>query len=762
MAESSGSPGGDYSRSTFDQIIKAVTGYDIKLHSTLDAGLGAGGWFKTAEPEGASNTMSYRAWDHEYFRVEINNSAYQNWNAAANGVEELAPALANGKLGLMDAPRLWDARNVTEKYVRWLENSLETTKTWVAGLDSEDSAFRGKAAYAIQVNLKRLAFTFNDLRDQIMEDRKPATPVALDDAAEALRHFGQSMAWVWWESNKFLFNQAGATATQIIGNVMDHLRYAGLFVSNKDLPVNDNRYYVLDDYGSREEAEEYIRSVMARYDSSVPYEHPLPPGFQHVRGDLSNPALWQSLNAALSGYLRKEVEKLDLKAREEMVKLAEVYTRSGRSMTALKTNQPPNLGSPPPDFGNGNGNGPPGSDIPELGDGDGKGEQEFKFEWPPMPPDGKGSGNGDLDLDLDPGDGNGNGNGNGDLDLGNGSGGLDLGNGTGNGGLDLGNGTGDFDLGDGLGNGLGDGLGNGAGVDGPGGLGGSGGSGGFDGFGNGGPGVDGFGNGAGDGGLGGPVPLVPALRQGGRPTGEPERKQPSLGDGKFDVPELDLPDQPGRPGQGGAGDGWAPEPTPGEIRPSLPSLAADGQMSFGAGSLQAPGMPTMPGDESGGGAGSGLGSAFAGTPGFGGSAGDGLGGPGTDRDGFLAGAPDGRDGFLGGQFAGQANPGGAGSRDEGRGGMPFFPPMMGGMGGLNNNQQQQERERQTWLSEDEEIWGTDSGVGLGVIGRPDAGDTAADELVVPTHVHVRSAAPRGRTAPAERTADHTAQSSTTT
>ncbi|MBY8851716.1 hypothetical protein K7G98_26760, partial [Saccharothrix sp. MB29] len=283
---------------------------------------------------------------------------------------------------------------------------------------------------------------------------------------------------------------------------------------------------------------------------------------------------------------------------------------------------------------------------------------------------------------------------------------------------------------------------------------------GFDVLGNGGPGADGLGNGAGGGGLGGPVPLLPALRQGGRSTGEPERKQPSLGDGRFDTPDLDLPHPLG---PGGAGEGWAPEVSPGESRPSLPSLAADGQMSFGTGTLQAPGMPTMPGDESGGGVGSGLGSAFAGTPGFGGSAGDGLGGPGTDRDGSPAGALDGRDGFLGGQSTGQTNPGGAGSRDEGRGGMPFFPPMMGGMGGLNNNnQQQQERERQTWLSEDEEVWGTDSGAGLGVIGRPDAGDTAADELVVPTHVHVRSAAPRGRTAPAERTADHTAQSSTTT
>lgn len=50
-------------------------------------------------------------------------------------------------------------------------------------------------------------------------------------------------------------------------------------------------------------------------------------------------------------------------------------------------------------------------------------------------------------------------------------------------------------------------------------------------------------------------------------------------------------------------------------------------------------------------------------------------------------------------------------------GMPFMPPMgMGGApggGGGNGN----DRQRNVWLSEDEEVWGTEPEAGTGVIGR---------------------------------------------
>ncbi|MGV9315432.1 AAWKG family protein [Streptomyces sp. NPDC003691] len=51
--------------------------------------------------------------------------------------------------------------------------------------------------------------------------------------------------------------------------------------------------------------------------------------------------------------------------------------------------------------------------------------------------------------------------------------------------------------------------------------------------------------------------------------------------------------------------------------------------------------------------------------------------------------------------------------------MPMMPPPMGGMGGMGGGQggQSEERERATWVSEDEDVWGTDEGGVAGVIGR---------------------------------------------
>jgi hypothetical protein len=48
--------------------------------------------------------------------------------------------------------------------------------------------------------------------------------------------------------------------------------------------------------------------------------------------------------------------------------------------------------------------------------------------------------------------------------------------------------------------------------------------------------------------------------------------------------------------------------------------------------------------------------------------------------------------------------------------MPFMPPMMGNPGG---NDKDKERERTTWLTEEEDVWGTNQEVTAAVIGRED-------------------------------------------
>jgi hypothetical protein len=224
----------------------------------------------------------------------------------------------------------------------------------------------------------------------------------------------------------------------------------------------------------------------------------------------------------------------------------------------------------------------------------------------------------------------------------------------------------------------------------------------------------------------------------------------------------------GRGGGGGGSIGGVNGPGP-----NLPGLNGPGLGGGGGGSI---GGPTPPrGPVTGGGNGSigpvtgvpgavppggskGIGGAGGsiGRPGAGGASGSGVGRPGGTglgavRGGGSLGGPSAVNEQIGGltatPFGGGligAAPDGAASYQDlaglsaaaaardmadrgadgsaGLGGYPFMPPM-GGMGGVPNGGKEQERERKTWLTEDEEVWGTDPGVVSAVIGRdpiPDA------------------------------------------
>ncbi|MFJ8582305.1 pentapeptide repeat-containing protein [Micromonospora sp. NPDC093277] len=163
----------------------------------------------------------------------------------------------------------------------------------------------------------------------------------------------------------------------------------------------------------------------------------------------------------------------------------------------------------------------------------------------------------------------------------------------------------------------------------------------------------------------------------------------------------------------------------------LPSTSASGMDLAGLG-----GPP---------GAGGAAGAGAAGGVGATGLAGAALGtGTGTDIGGLTA---------AGGALAGAGNQATAAGANP-MGGMPFMPPMGGGMGGQQGGQEK-ERERTTWLAEEEEVWGTDPDCVPAVLGRD---GTEADletqvtwEPAVTTTGTTKPATESGR--PARDTAD---------
>ncbi|MFE5792128.1 AAWKG family protein [Streptomyces sp. NPDC056503] len=105
--------------------------------------------------------------------------------------------------------------------------------------------------------------------------------------------------------------------------------------------------------------------------------------------------------------------------------------------------------------------------------------------------------------------------------------------------------------------------------------------------------------------------------------------------------------------------------------------------------------------------------------------GHGFGAPGTPSGGGAAGAERLRATATGETTAGRARAAQLAAEEAAAlrrpatssGGMPMVPPMGGGGMGGGQGTQSDERERSTWISEDEDVWGTDEGGVAGVIGR---------------------------------------------
>ncbi|GGS30364.1 hypothetical protein [Actinokineospora fastidiosa] len=733
--------GDDLSASSFEQILFAVTGTGPDLRGQVNTGGAPGGqhtWFLFSDKPSAENSWHYRAWKTYYFGVDLNMAAFDNWRTMVEEINGVADQLFAGKLGTMDVQRLWDSAAVVEKYVSWLRTSSESVRTWTTSLSGEGSAFKGKAAYAIQVNLRRLAFTLEDLRSQIFLARRPPTPEGLRNAAQWLGLFGQNMANAWWKSNAFLLNGAANAARAIMANVRNYLSKRGLFLANKG--EGGDPYYLDDGNPLGLSAEEWIAHVLQTYDShSYAFVGGVqfPSGLTSVSGDLRQRATWDKFNAAISDYLRAELNKLDAVAQPMSTVLARSYEDAARSLRELVHNPPPNVGSPLPKGGGGGGGGmPPPPNLEDLlndkkdkgGDGDGR----FK---------------------LDP--------------MGGGGGGPK--GGPNGGGPELTSGS-TIRMPDAMG-----------GMSGP-----DGGSG---------PGGERFkvaplpeGAARFPGQLIDPVTGNPIDPVTGRPidpvTGrpiDPVTGRPVDPAGGM-APPLVVPPLGGSPGgrrivdgvvepkppvpdvapDPDDADGWSPDVVP-PLKPvtDLPGFQpsgkgdANGGLGFGPGSSPGSG----PGfDPEALGEGVGLGAGGTGSLGTDGLGTDGLGtdGLGADGQGTDRAWSDWSERVPG---TGPDGPPTAPSAQGGAnqlGGMPFFPPMMGGMGGPGGGSgNDRERERQTWLTEDEKVWGADRDGCPGVIGRPGGEGQQVDEPLAPTHVHVRSVAPRGRTAAARKGAEAT-------
>ncbi|MER6992726.1 hypothetical protein ABT337_30010, partial [Saccharopolyspora hirsuta] len=387
--------GDDHSRATFDQVLFTVTGEGANLNGVLDSGAEPNqGWFvESAAKAGSEKTdgqtaatgYSYHAWDKWYISVDRNTTLPNNWTKAIGEIDALTDALQAANLGLMNVNRLREAKESVDHYVQWLATNRDALQQWVNKLNSDDSAFKGKAAYALKQNVTSLMETVESLHEQIAEERN--TSEGLQKAAEAASNFGRGMASAWSEYSSGLKSLVNNTMNAVLNNVYTYVRGKGL--------LHGTPNYALDVLAmrGREKAEEYITSVISGYRSddgqgpgvdpraaglrpeqlvwvlpgtevemngSTFTPSPLPDGFPVLSGPLNSQATWNDINAKISNYVREQLKPLDEAARKQLEDLQTGYERTKPALEGLETPTPQTTG----------GSGGSTSNFPPLGGGD--------------------------------------------------------------------------------------------------------------------------------------------------------------------------------------------------------------------------------------------------------------------------------------------------------------------------------------------------------------------------------------------------------
>jgi hypothetical protein len=621
----------------------------------------------------------------------------------------------------MDSWTLTQLAYAINDFTNWTQMTGGGFDQWASRLNSDDSSFKGKAAFLIYWRLKVEGDGLKDTYEQLASRHGGPISTSVADAAQQLQVFNTTMSRSWQIANGYNMRTWISDQVHVLSErINGYLKMTGLY---KDTPE-----YLLDkivDESDLATAKAYVTRVLTGS------------GF----GDLTSADTWKNMSDRITQNALNNLKGfLDGPAQTAIGALAPKYVLAQSSLMEL-TDPPPET-APKPDTDTGDGGGGDDKDnLPPPPDGGGGGDNKINLPPPPdggggggnlpPPPDG-GGGGGNDNLDLPPADGGGGSDGLNLPDSGGGGGADGLNPPDGGGGLDGlnppdGGGGPDELNGGGVPNGLD--LANGGGPDG---LNPPGGGDPADGGGGGGflPGLVPPGGGAnGDGGINDPNGTGPGS------------------DGAFDENGLDnLDNLLGPPADGGGGgNGLSLLPSgSGDSKTLIPPGANGGGPNgnvdlgklptgvAGDGGLGSGGFGSDPGKGFGSGANL-LGNGGAGNP-FGGPGGSG----GLDGNNGLGGASN----LLNSGSPGADGP--PGSPTDGSGGVPFFPPMMGGGGAGGAGEKPQERERQTWLTEDEEIWGTRVDVRSGAIGRLDEEEDEIEELpmVGPARRQRRADTPR--------------------
>ncbi|MFB9839791.1 hypothetical protein, partial [Actinoallomurus acaciae] len=364
MADDSGGlsvPGTDnWSEWTFEQALKALTGEGADLHTPAKAT-----FFNVNPSPGDKDEISYHAWGDYYYGVNVNHDAVTAWTQAVDTIDEMMPDVSRGKRGSMDHQTLVDLAGAISDFGGWAQAVAGGMNMWSQRLDSDDSSFRGKAAFLIYWRLKANGDGLTDTYEQVTTRHGQPMATVVMDAANELGTFNSTMSTAWSTVSADIRNWIQQALDDVYSTIWQHITSAGI--------VKGQPGYVLDEIAlgglNVDGAKQYIRDTMAKFPD----------------GDLTSSATWSTLNGKVVDSVADKLKSmLDTPAQTAISSLAPKYVLATSSL--IEITAPPAESPPQPD---------PSTDGPPDGSGD----------IPPPdgggnlpPPDGGGGGDGGLDL----------------------------------------------------------------------------------------------------------------------------------------------------------------------------------------------------------------------------------------------------------------------------------------------------------------------------------------------------------------------------
>src|SRR3569833_2215864 len=228
-------PGTDnWTEWTFEQALKALTGEGADLHTA------AKGTFYNFNPSpGEGDLISYHAWGEYFYGVNVNNDAVTAWHNAVNTINEMMPGVARGKRGSMDLQTLRELEGAIRDFGGWAQAVGAGMNMWSIRLDSDESSFRGKAAFLIYWRLKANADGLIDTYEQVTSRHGRPIADAVGDAATELGNFHATMSGRWNTAYTLnIYNWIINAINGITQDVHDYIVRSGLQVGQPGYKLN--------------------------------------------------------------------------------------------------------------------------------------------------------------------------------------------------------------------------------------------------------------------------------------------------------------------------------------------------------------------------------------------------------------------------------------------------------------------------------------------------------------------------------------------